>query len=133
MLPFLKSEKSVIAHTDADCEMLEKYIFYIEAYFLTTNSFVLRGKDNPKIATGVRKFLPEPGESGTEMLRRYDWISSLEKEIFHFLCYNYVCTLDPQDEEPIYFTPGSHLIFTKKIFEQIGGFEHIAGAEDVQM
>lgn len=133
LLPYLKSPESVIAHTDADCKVLEKYIQWIETYFLTKNSIMLWGKAPPQIATGDRIFLAESGKKNKRIFDMYNRVSQLEQEISHFLYHSHICNLYPVNEESLYFTPGSHLMITKRMFEKIGGFEHVWWAEDVQM
>lgn len=120
ILPFLEDESSVIAHTDADCKLLKWYFKRMEeSYFSVEN--------NVEISTWERRFVFE--KSQWDMKKQIAWIEELESDLSMF-GRNHLDQLWSRKIRTN-FTPGSHMQFTKKVFQAVWWFENMSWAEDV--
>jgi len=121
ILPFLKSDASVIAHTDADCKIIGWYFDGIRA------SFFLQDNDT-HIATWNRKFHYEEWQD--KLKEQLEWIVDIEKDLQSFWNNSII-----HDSFKVKYsslaTPGSHILFRKKIFIEVWWFSQIAWAEDI--
>jgi len=141
LLPYLKSDTSLIVHTDADCKILKGYIEEVLKYFIDIPDNLLQKLEGdlkniikrPEIATGSRRFIEDTGRKNKHIFDMYNWITDLEQKIFTFIFQGHVCNVHYKDMETIHMTPGSHTIFTKGLFKKIGWFDHIGWAEDVHI
>jgi len=120
ILSFLEDESSIIAHTDADCKLLKWYFQRMEeSYFFWEN--------NVEISTWERRFIFE--NSQLETRKQITWIEEIEADLSMF-GKNHLDSLWNKKIRTN-FTPGSHMHFTKKVFQEVWWFENMAWAEDV--
>ena len=125
-LNFLKNERSVIVSTDADCEL--NTWFTEELVKVFKPSQLNLWEKLPSIATGHRLFVENKWEE--HIFEKYKYICDLESAIYSVVEKS-IWIYELKSRFGVAFTPWSHTIFTKELFEEIGGYEHAKGAEDV--